>query len=134
MINTASKVQTVRMVDKNTSSLLIFKTLLCIASMAQWYETSLFLICAGGSWGAVSNPGGATSSSFSCSFFFLLLYFYPLACFRFSASRDFCGNVFLVIYRWPCIKEVRRAFNWSSKNFDGCSWSKNVSLVVLFSI
>ena len=30
--------------------------------MAQWYEASLFL--AGGSWGADSNPGGATSIFF----------------------------------------------------------------------
>ena len=80
-------------------------------------------------------PAGLLPELFLVRFsFFLSLYIYPLACFRFSASRDFCGNVFLVIYRWPCIKEVRRAFNCSSKNFDGCPWSKNVSLVVLFSI
>ena len=42
MINTASMVQTVRRVDKNTSSLIIFKTLLCIGSIAQWMTPHFF--------------------------------------------------------------------------------------------
>ena len=55
-------------------------------------------------------------------FFFLSLYFYPLACFRVLASRDFCGHVFLVI----CKGIVSRRYEelWFSKNFDGCPGSK----------
>ena len=37
-----------------------------IGRIVQWYEASLFF--AGGSWGAGSNPGGATSIFFSIVF------------------------------------------------------------------
>ena len=53
------------------------------------------------------NPGGLLQFFF---FFFHSLYFYPLACFRVSASRDFCGNVFLVIYKRP--QEGKESFGF----------------------
>ena len=60
--------------------------------------------CPRGSWGAGSNPGGATSIFFFSfwSFFFhrlftLLLVSVYSQCWRFFASRDFCDNVLLVL-------------------------------------
>ena len=69
------KVQTVWMAEKNISKLLILNIVLYSGCMAQGYRGLTF--CAWGSWGACSNPGGATSIFFFV--FFLSLYFYPLA-------------------------------------------------------
>ena len=74
-IHLIHKVQTVWMAEKNISKLLILNNVLYSGCMVQWYRGLTF--CAGGSWGACSNPGGATSIFFFI--FFLSLYFYPLA-------------------------------------------------------
>ena len=50
------------MAAKNTSTLLILQFHQCSGRMAQWSEAALFF--AGGSWGADSNHGVATSSFF----------------------------------------------------------------------
>ena len=82
------------MAEKDNLTLLIFKVNLGSGRMAQWSETALFF--AGGSWGAGSNSGVATSS-----FRFLSSFFYPLAFYCLFlllillASRDFCENVLL---------------------------------------
>ena len=52
------------MAEKDTSTVLIFKTILRGDRMAQWLQDRTFV--AGGSWNAGSNPGMA-----SCIFFWL---------------------------------------------------------------
>ena len=96
MINTApDKVQTVWMAEKDNLTLLIFKVNLGSGRMAQWSVRNRTFF-AGGSWGAGSNSGVATSS-----FRFLSSFFYPLAFYCLFlllillASRDFCENVLL---------------------------------------
>ena len=60
------------MAEKNTLRLLILKSELCNGRVTQWYEASL---CAGGSWSAGSNTGGATCIFFR--FFFPFIVFLP---------------------------------------------------------
>ena len=81
-----------------------FSTINSTLFLGQWSHSLVVrsrIFLAGGSWGAGSNPGVATSSFF----FSLSSYFYPSAFYSlFSlltllASRDFCENVFLVMLK-----------------------------------
>ena len=82
------------MADKNTLRLLIL-------------QDKLRSFCARGSWGAGSNPGGATCNFFVTVFFFshriCPLWLVPIYshCWSLIASRDFCDTVFLTSsHRW----------------------------------
>ena len=78
------------MADKNTLRLLIL-------------QDKLRSFCARGSWGAGSNPGGATCNFFVTVFYFCPLWLVPIYshCWSLIASRDFCDTAFLTSsHRW----------------------------------
>ena len=68
------------MAEKNTSTVLIFKSILRGDRMAQWLQDRTFV--ARGGWNAGSNPGMA-----SCSFFFFIV-FLPFGFLLFILTAD----------------------------------------------